>query len=202
MRGASQKICRGLRWLILLLPAGLLHGAGCGPISPSAVEISAIPLVGVDDSKVDARDWTSRAALTVFIFFSAHCHSLDAHDGRVRALFDAYRGRGVQFVMVDSETAGSLETDSAEAKRRAYPFPIVQDRGARLARALGAKYATYTVVADARGRIRYRGGLDSDRVHLHKDATFFLRDALDDLLADRAPRVPEAKTLGCTLATD
>src|SRR5580658_6813105 len=57
-----------------------------------------------------------------FSFFSARCHCLDAHDGWVRALFDAYRGRGVQFVMVDSEATASRKTDSAEAKRRVYPF--------------------------------------------------------------------------------
>jgi hypothetical protein len=55
------------------------------------------------------------------------------------------------------------------------------------------------VVLDGEGRVRYRGGIDSDRTHLHEDATPFLRLALDDLLAGRPPRVAEGKTLGCSL---
>jgi hypothetical protein len=101
--------------------------------------------------------------------------------------------------MVDSEVGGSPDADAAEAKRRGYPFSILTDRGAKLADALGAEYATYTVVFDSSGRVRYRGGIDSDKQRLHDDATFFLRDALDDLLAGRAVRTSEGKTLGCVL---
>ena len=87
----------------------------------------------------------------------------------------------------------------SEARRRGYPFPILRDRGAKLAEALGAKYATYSVVLDPQARVRYRGGIDTDKSHVHDDATAYLSDALDDLLADREPRVAEGKTLGCSL---
>ncbi len=153
----------------------------------------------MDGSSLDARGWTARARLTVFVFFSTHCHCLDAHDGRLRTLEGADRPRGVQFVMVDSEADGSPASDAAQAKRRGYHFPIMRDRGAKLADAVGAEYATYTVVADAEGRIRYRGGIDSDNVHLHEDASLYLQNALDDLLAGHPPRVPEGRTLGCAL---
>ena len=83
--------------------------------------------------------------------------------------------------------------------RRGYPFPILGDRGARLADALGAEYASYAVVFDSRGHVRYRGGIDTDRSHLHDGATPYLQDALEDLLAAHEPRFPEGKTLGCSL---
>ncbi len=102
-------------------------------------------------------------------------------------------------MVTDSEANGSTAIDADQAKRRGYPFPIVRDRGAKLADAVGAEYATYTVVADAEGQIRYRGGIDTDKVHLHEDATPYLRNALDDLLAGHEPRAPEGKTLGCAL---
>ena len=133
------------------------------------------------------------------IFFSPDCHCLSVHEPRLRALFDAYHPRGVQFFMVDSEVRGSLERDASEARRRGYPFPILGDRGAKLADALGADYATYTVVVDPQARVRYRGGIDTDKSHVHDGATAYLKDALDDLLADREPRVLEGKTLGCSL---
>ena len=51
----------------------------------------------------------------------------------------------------------------------------VRDPGATLAKELGAQYATYSVVLDADGRVRYHGGIDSDKNHLHDDATPYLR---------------------------
>jgi hypothetical protein len=57
------------------------------------------------------------------------------------------------------------------------------------------------VVLDAQGRLRYHGGIDSDRSHLHDDAQPYLGDALVDLLSGRSPRVAEGKTLGCALRT-
>ena len=95
-----------------------------------------------------------------------------------------------------------MERDANEAQRRAYPFPILMDPQALLAKAFVAEYATYSVILDGNGSILYRGGIDSDRTHLRDDATFFVREALDDLLAGHPPRRPDAKTLGCALQRD
>jgi peroxiredoxin len=140
-----------------------------------------------------------RAAFTVLVFFSADCDCQRAHDARLRELYLRYRGRGVDLLAVDSEVAASLSRDEALARQRAYPFALLIDHGGKLAHALEADYATYSVVIDAAGQVRYRGGLDSDYRDLHEDASFYLRDALDDLLAGRPVRAPEAKTLGCGL---
>jgi hypothetical protein len=146
---------------------------------------------------VDAAAWVREERLTVFVFYAAHCACLDAHDARLRALDQAYAPRGVRFVMVDSEAGGDVDRDAAEARRRGYRFAMAVDAGGVLADALGARYAAYAVVADAEGRVRYRGGIDSDNIALHDGATFYLRDALDDVLSGRAVRVPEGKVLGC-----
>ena len=80
------------------------------------------------------------------------------------------------------------------------PNPQTYGTPRTIATAVGAESATYTVVVDRVGTIRYRGGIDSDRTHLTPDATPYLADALEDLLAGRAPRVPESRALGCALA--
>lgn len=165
----------------------------------AAADVPSAPLLGRDGAVVDARALSRAAPATVFIFYSRHCHCLEAHDGRIRGLFGVYAPRGVRFVMVDSEAAGDATTDANDAERRGYRFPILVDRGGKLADDLGAEYATYTVVTDAGGRVVYAGGLDSDRRTLHEDAVFYVRDALDDVLAARTVRVQSGKTLGCAL---
>ena len=167
---------------------------------PAAVvsEVPRAPLVG-PQAVVDARALAAEADFTVLVFFSPDCHCLARHEPRLASFRDAYAPRGVAFFMVDSEVRGTLERDAAEARRRGYPFPILLDRGAHLADAVGADYASYTVVVDRSGRIRYRGGIDSDRTHLHDDATPYLTNALDDLLAARPLRLPSGEALGCAL---
>lgn len=179
---------------------GLVIGSlGCAGSTQQRSEIPSTTLFAPGGARVDASHLVNAAPWTVLIFFSPHCHCLDAHDARIRALYDGYHGRGVELLMVDSEVSGSRDRDDAEARRRGYAFPILLDRGAKLADALGADYATYSVVVDREGRVLYRGGIDSDKMHLHEDARPYLRAALDDLLAGRAVRSPEAKTLGCAL---
>lgn len=147
------------------------------------------------------RTLAAAAPLTVLVFFSAHCHCLTAHEPRLRALYDEDHARGVQFLAVDSEVRGSPERDLEERAQRNYPFPILFDPGAHLANAVGAKYASYAVVIDERGRIHYRGGIDSDKTHMHDDAAPYLKDALEALLEHREPPVPETHALGCALET-
>jgi peroxiredoxin len=137
--------------------------------------------------------------VTVIVFFSAECPCQAAHDARLRELAVAYRGRGVDVVAVDSEAGASLDRAEKEAKARSYPFPILADPSGALADALGAEFATYTVVVDGEGRVRYRGGLDSDRTHVTDDASLWVRDAVDHLLAGGSPDPTEAEALGCAL---
>jgi hypothetical protein len=171
-----------LRWSAL----ALLVACGCAVPRAERVDPSLVP---------------SRTALTALVFYSPDCHCLATHDARLVALAERYAPRGVSFLLVDSEVGADESRDAAEARRRGYPFPIVVDRGAKLAAQAHALYATYSIVVDARGRILYEGGVDSDKQHLHEDATPYLADAIDDALAGRPLRRPEAKTLGCSLRT-
>ncbi|HEY6463420.1 MAG TPA: hypothetical protein VIY73_24805 [Polyangiaceae bacterium] len=172
-----------LRLLALLC----LLGAACAP--PARVDRIDSPLVRSD------------VRLTALVFYSPDCHCLSAHDARLVALAERYGPRGVRFLLVDSEVDANEARDADEARRRGYPFPIVVDPGARLAGQVHATYATFSVLLDASGRVLYRGGVDSDKQHMHDDATPYLADAIDDALGGRPVRRPEAKTLGCALRT-
>jgi AhpC/TSA family len=171
--------------------------AACATSVPARV-VPAERLEGTDGAAHSIVPFLPEA-YTAVIFFSTECHVLAVHDERVRKLAAEFAPRGVRFLGVDSEVGATLERDRAEVERRRYPFPVVLDRGGDLARTLGAMYAGYTVVLDRDGNVRYRGGIDSDRVRLRDDATPYLSDALADLLAGGSPRMVESKALGCAL---
>ncbi len=172
--------------------------AGCArPPGPPHLPDAALP--GTDGASHRLADLARGAPFTVIVFFAAGCPVQRAHDARLREIFAAYRPRGVAMVAVDAEAGATAAGDGEEARARGYPFPILTDPEGAAADALGATYATYTVVVDAAGRVRYRGGIDSDRSHLTPGASPWLRDALDRLLAGREPDPVETTSLGCAL---
>ena len=173
--------------------------SGCVASRPAVSRVPTLTIAGTDGRAHALLADVSASVLTVYVFFSAHCRCLAVHELRLRALEESYATRGVRFFFIDSEASANLDRDRAQAHARNYTFPILVDPGASLANALGAEYATYTVVVDRSGSIRYDGGIDSDRSHLRAGAQLFLRDALDDLLAGRAPRVAHGEALGCAL---
>ncbi|GAC1358322.1 MAG: hypothetical protein NVSMB47_11260 [Polyangiales bacterium] len=139
------------------------------------------------------------ASWTVITFFSASCPCQRLHDARVGALYATFAPRGVRFVGVDAEADATPAKDAEEARRRGYPFALLSDPDGRLADALGVTAATESVVLDREGRVRFHGGLDSDRVTATDDAPPYLRDALDALLRGEEPPDPAPKALGCAI---
>jgi peroxiredoxin len=167
--------------------------------SGSESVLPSLALEATDGRIVELRPTVSAASFTVFIFFSAHCPCMAAHDDRLSQLATAYEARNVQFFLVDSEVGDALERDRAEVQRRQYPFPILADPKGRLAEALGARFATTTVVLDSAGSVRYRGGIDSEKRKPDPAGRFYLKEALSALLDGKTPDVTETKSLGCYL---
>lgn len=180
------------------LLAALAGCAGCGrPAAPPHLPETA--LVGTDGATRSLGEIAAAAPFTVIVFFAAGCPVQRAHDARLRELFASYHPRGVAMVAVDAEATATPVADRDEARARSYPFPILTDPEGHAADALGATYATFTVVVGRDGRVRYRGGVDSDRSHVTPGASLWLRDALDKLLSGGEPDPAETTSLGCAL---
>jgi hypothetical protein len=174
-------------------PSGAVQRAAQTPGLP------AITLPSTDGTPREARTLVQGSRATVIEFFTPHCPVQSTHDARLRSLAFEYTAKGVAFWAVDSEAGATVDQDREEVAARKYPFPVLIDRDAHLADALGADFSTYTVVLDDKGKVAYRGGLDSDRTHLTDDAQAYVKDALDDVLAGRPVRTSEGKALGCAL---
>jgi peroxiredoxin len=170
----------------------------CAPAARAPARLPDATLLSSDGPR-RLVDLVKPGHVTVIEFFSADCPCQAAHDARLRELATAYQGRGVDVIAVDAEAGATPERAENEAKARRFPFPILADPAGALADALGAEFATYTVIIDGAGAVRYRGGLDSDRTHVTADASLWVRDAVDHLLAGTDPRPAEAEALGCAL---
>lgn len=169
------------------------------PAVPHRHPLPDVTLRGTDARNHRIESELVRARFTVFVFFSKDCAIQRAHDARLSQIAERYRDRGVRVLAIDSETGTSLARDAAEVRARGYRFPILLDADGRFARALGARYSTYSVIADARGRVRYAGAIDTDRQRLHAEATPYLDNALGALLRGAEPEPAETESLGCFL---
>jgi hypothetical protein len=172
-----------VRRFVLLAALAL---ASCAPRAPARVTPAVQRL-------------TEGARFTVVEFFSVSCGCQKGHDASLIAMMGEYGPRGVRFVVLDAEAGRTQSEDDDETRRRAYPIAIRRDDRGELARALGAEFATYAVILDGDGRVRYAGGMDSSHTEPGPGTRPWLRDALDALLAGREPPVREERALGCVL---
>jgi thiol-disulfide isomerase/thioredoxin len=147
----------------------------------------------------DANELTQGSAFTVVTFFSASCPSQKLHDARLVELARAYAPRGVRFVAIDAEAEAEVERDRAEAAARGYPFPLLVDPSGAWADRFDATASTESFVLDRDGRVRYRGGIDSDRTHASPSVRPWLRDALEALLAGQEPPRATTTPQGCAI---
>lgn len=195
-------------FLAIALAALSLPLSACAPSTPTSsaptsaasfATLRGAPLLSPAGADRTYGEVVAGAPWTVFVFVSAGCPCLDAHKSRISELAAVYAPRGVQFVALDSEVGTTKESAATEARTLGFSFPLMVDPGAKIANALEAEYATYTVLVDRQGKVAYRGGVDSDKRKLHDTATPYLREALDDVLSGASPRRTEGKALGCML---
>lgn len=171
----------------------------CAQTPPrTAATLAPVTLVDTAGQRTAFPDDLAHTKLTVVVFYADHCPCFRVHEPRIRDLVRVYGPRGVKILVVDSEVSATRAADAQAASERGLPA-IALDPGAKLADALDAEYATYSVIFDEHGKVRYRGGIDTDKNVLHDEAAPFLANALDDLLAGREPRLTEGKALGCAL---
>lgn len=143
------------------------------------------------------------APATVVVFTCNHCPYALAWHERIVAVARDYAARGVRTLAVNSNDAERYPRDSLEAMRRrvreeAWPLPYLHDESQEVARAFGARTTPDVFVVDGAGCVRYRGAPDADHADPALGAAW-LRDALDAVLAGRAPERAETEPVGCSI---
>lgn len=183
-----------LRWFLFLV----IFSVGCTAPTPSRLP-EQMRLAASDGTVRDVAIEIEATRFTVLVFFTPDCPCVVAHERRLMELARIYEPRGVRFLMIHSELSADVDEDARIARERGYTFPLLTDSQASLARALNVQFATHTVVVDQSGRVRYSGAIDSDKVSLHENATPYLEEVLEDLMALRPPRHDATEPLGCTI---
>ncbi|MSR56900.1 MAG: thioredoxin family protein [Planctomycetaceae bacterium] len=166
-------------------------------IGDAAPEWSELP--GVDGQPHTLADY-SDAPVVVVVFTCNHCPIAKAYEQRLLDYANKSADRKVQVVAinVNRSAVDGLEKMKVRAKEKQYPFPYLYDDSQQSGRAYGATVTPHFFVLDADRKIAYMGAFD-DNANPMKVEKQYVADAVDAVLAGKAPPVKEALQRGCEI---
>lgn len=175
-----------------------------GPLALGASWVKAdLKMKNVDDASVALTDVKGDKG-TLVVFTCNHCPWAKAWEGRITALGNAYRAKGVGVVAVNPNDPTAYEEDAfVEMQERAQAagmtFPYVVDQGGALAQAFGATKTPEVFLFDAGDKLVYYGAVDDNANDEAAVENQYLKDALQSLVDGAPIAVASTKALGCSI---
>jgi peroxiredoxin len=148
-----------------------------------------------------------QARVLVVAFTCNHCPYVIGSEDRIIAFARKY-APGIQLVAINSNEQIDHPTDSFEhmverAKEKQFPFPYLRDESQAVATAYGAlrtpHYYAFNRGPEGAWRLRYTGRMDDNPRIPGKETTHELADAVEALLAGKAPPVEVTNPIGCNV---
>jgi peroxiredoxin len=160
-------------------------------------------LPAVDGKKYSLDSFKDKKILVVF-FTCNHCPYVQGWDGRVIQLQKDFGPRGVQFVGVNANETVHYPDDSFDkmvvrAREMKFNWVYLRDESQETARAYDAACTPEFYVFDAARKLRYHGRMDDNYQDPNAVKSRDLKNAIEDLTADRDVRMPLTPAMGCSV---
>jgi peroxiredoxin len=175
--------------------AGLARAAG-PEIGAAAPDFT---LQTIDGKTLALAEAAKTHKAVVVMFIATKCPYSNAYNDRMRDMAGAYSGKGVLFVGINSNKTEPLAEVIAHAKEHGHTFPIAKDPDNKVADLYGAGHTPEVYVVTPDGKLRYHGRIDENSEDASKVASPDLKNALDDLLANKTVAKAETKAFGCSI---
>jgi peroxiredoxin len=180
--------------------AGAAEAAGALALGSKA-PLATTKMKNVDGKPVAIADVTGKAG-TLVVFTCNHCPFAKGWEERIVELANGYSKKGIGVILVNANDPAKYAEDGltemqARAKTRGLQVPYVVDETSAVARAFGATVTPEAFLFDKGGKLAYHGTIDDNHKDAAKVQNRYLKDALDAVVAGKAPAQPETKSLGC-----
>jgi thiol-disulfide isomerase/thioredoxin len=174
-------------------------GLALGSKVPAAV--AKTKMKNVDGKMLSIAEVAGKSG-TLVIFTCNHCPFAKDWEQRIVELANTYAGKGIGVMLVNANDPATHAEDGfpqmqARAKERGMKIPYVVDDTSGVARAFGASVTPEAFLFDKAGKLAYHGTIDDNRKEPDKVKARYLKDALEAVVAGKAPALPETKGLGC-----
>jgi len=178
------------------------------PAQTGSGKIENFSLVNALNNKtVSLADYANERAVVV-VFTSNYCPYARLYEDRIVALAEEYTGRGVQFLLVNSNTSMDNIDDSVEemarhAREKGYRFPYLADKEHKVAEMMGATKTPEAFLLQNNGAgtfvLKYRGAIDDNPQVAQEVTVNYLRDAITGSLNRRNVSIAEKRPTGCMI---
>jgi peroxiredoxin len=154
-------------------------------------------LAGTDDKKHSLADLKESKAVAI-IFTCNTCPVAKAYEDRLIKLSNDYKDKGVAVVAinVNKDKSNDLDAMKRRAEEKSFPYAYLFDSTQQIARDYGATCTPHVFLLDQDRKVAYMGAIDDE---MNADAVkhHHLQDAIDAVLAGKAPEVAKTKQTGC-----
>lgn len=157
-------------------------------------------LKGVDDKEHSLKD-LAKAKAVVVIFTCDHCPVARAYEKRLGEFAKEYKDKGVELVAINVSLgeADNLKMVKEQAKEKGFDFTYLVDPTQDSGRAYGATVTPHVFVIDGKHKVAYMGAFD-DSQSAEQVKKHYVRDAVDAILAGKAPETAVSKQFGCGIS--
>ena len=187
-----------MKYLLMILFAASLALAGEIKELKAGDDAPVFALKNYDGKDLSLSAMLKVNKLAVIMFISTECPVSNAYNGRMEKLYETYGKKGVAFTGINANKAELVADIAKHAKDKGFTFPVLKDDKNKIADAYGAMSTPEVYVVNQKGKVLYHGRIDDSR-NPEKVQSSDLSNALDALLAGKAPAVSDTKAIGCSI---
>jgi peroxiredoxin len=154
-------------------------------------------LAGTDDKKHSLEDLKKAKAVAI-VFTCNTCPVAVAYEDRLNKLANDYKDKGLAIVAinVNKDERNNLGAMKERAEKKGFSFAYLTDPSQQSGRNYGATVTPHVFLLDRERKIAYIGAID-DNMNADEVKQHSLKDAIDAVLASKAPEVTTTKQFGC-----
>ena len=115
-------------------------------------------------------------------------------------LAEAYKDKGVVWLAINSTGTTTNVKNADWVAKQHIGYPVLNDAAGTVGHAYAAKSTPDMFVIDKTGKVVYSGAIDDDQEGTKgAAATNYVKDALDEVLADKPVATPHTESYGCAV---
>jgi len=177
-----------------------------GQKAPDFAGILAVDPKG-NDTSVSLND--IKEDVVVVVFLADHCPFVKAIYDRLNDFALANKDKSVKVVGIAVSGRNTRKSDDLNAIKelrskdnKQFHFTYAFDEGQDVGRAYNATNTPQFFVLDKARKVRYQGAFDNSPMKEDKATKFYVKDAVDALLAGKEVPVTETQQVGCGISYD
>ena len=164
---------------------------------------TSIEMISVDGATHTLDNHFNKKGLLV-VFTSNTCPFVVAWEDRYKMMEGICEENNVDMLYINSnhnkrDGDDSFEEMQNHAKFNGYQYPYLLDEKSKLANAFGAKTTPHIFLFDSNKKLVYVGAIDDNYKSVDNVSTFYLKDAIESLVAGNEIQPSQTKAVGCSI---